>query len=85
MRNRSGALLRRSAEGESVLVTNNGVPAAMVVTVATDPRTRLIATGRLWVGTGLDLSALETRPAVGMGSPAKPDSTEDILTDDRSR
>lgn len=79
MRNRSGELLRRVAEGESVLVTNNGVPAAMVVPVVIDARTRLIAAGRLRVGTGLDLSGLTPSDA-GPGAGA---STEEILADER--
>jgi prevent-host-death family protein len=58
MRNNSGELLRRVAEGESVLITNGGVPAAVMVPVGSNARTRLIAAGRLRSGTGLDLSAL---------------------------
>lgn len=76
MRNNSGELLRRVAEGESVLVTNNGVPAAVLVPVATAPRDRLAAAGRLRVGAGLDLSRLPA-PAPGRVP------TEQLLDDDR--
>jgi len=58
MRNNSGELLRRVAEGESVLVTNNGVPAAVLVPAGAGPRDRLVAGGRLRIGKGLDLSQL---------------------------
>lgn len=58
MRNNSGELLRRVAQGESVLITNGGVPAAVMVPATSDVRTHLIAAGRLRAGTGLDLSAL---------------------------
>lgn len=60
MRNNSGELLRRVAEGESVLITNGGVPAAVMVPAGSDRRTRLIAAGLLRTGTGLDLGALPT-------------------------
>lgn len=78
MRNNSGELLRRVAEGESVLVTNNGVPAAVLVPPGADARTRLVAAGRLRVGSGLDLSALPA-PA----TPTRP--TEVLLDEDRGR
>jgi prevent-host-death family protein len=78
MRNNSGELLRRVAEGESVLVTNNGVPAAVLVPARSDVRTRLTASGRLRVGTGLDLAALP--PPV-----TAPASTEQLLEEDRGR
>ncbi|MDQ1292940.1 MAG: type toxin-antitoxin system prevent-host-death family antitoxin [Actinomycetota bacterium] len=58
MCNNSGELLRRTAEGESVLITNGGVPAAVMVPAGSDARTRLVAAGRLRTGTGLDLKAL---------------------------
>jgi prevent-host-death family protein len=76
MRNNSGELLRRVADGESVLITNGGVPAAVMIPAASDSRTRLIATGRLRAGTGLDLSALP--PAVRATR-----SSEDLLAEDR--
>jgi prevent-host-death family protein len=78
MRNNSGELLRRIAQGESVLVTNNGVPAAVLVPAGSDVRSRLTASGRLRIGTGLDLGALP--PPV-----AAPDSTERLLEEDRGR
>ncbi len=76
MRNNSGELLRRVAEGESVLVTNNGVPAAVLVPAGSDPRSRLTASGRLRVGTGLDLTVLP-RPVTS----ERP--TEQLLAEDR--
>ena len=78
MRNNSGELLRRVAEGESVLVTNNGVPAAVLVPADAGVRGRLTASGRLRPGTGLDLEAL---PApVAATAP-----TEQLLEEDRGR
>ncbi len=76
MRNKSGELLRRVAGGESVLVTNNGVPAAVLVPAGTDARSRLVATGRLRVGAGLDLTALPARVQA-------PRLTGDLLEEDR--
>jgi len=78
MRNNSGELLRRVAEGESVLVTNNGVPAAVLVPAGADVRARLAASGRLRVGTGLDLSQLPAPVAAT-------ESTEELLAEDRGR
>lgn len=76
MRNNSGELLRRVAEGESVLITNGGVPAAVMVPAGADARTRLIASGRLRAGAGLDLSVL---PAPVQATC----SSEDLLAEDR--
>tara|TARA_R110002020_G_scaffold14291_11_gene50742 strand:+ start:1524 stop:1646 length:123 start_codon:yes stop_codon:yes gene_type:complete len=39
MRNRSGEILRRVEAGESVLVSNNGRLAALIVPVGGDPLT----------------------------------------------
>lgn len=76
MRNNSGDLLRRVADGESVLITNGGVPAAVMIPAGSDPRMGLIAAGRLRAGTGLDLSAL---PAPVQAAR----SSDDLLAEDR--
>ena len=76
MRNNSGDLLRRVAEGESVLITNGGVPAAVMIPAGSDARTRLIAAGRLRTGTGLDLGVLPAPVQY-----ARP--SEDLLAEDR--
>jgi len=78
MRNQSGELLRRVADGESVLITNNGTPAAILVPAAASPQARLAAAGRLSVGTGLDLSLLPApRPCRT--------ATQDLLDADRGQ
>jgi prevent-host-death family protein len=76
MRNNSGELLRRVAEGESVLITNGGVPAAVMVPAGSDAHTRLIAAGRLRAGTGLDLRALPAPVEAAR-------SSDDLLAEDR--
>ncbi len=76
MRTRSAELLRRVAAGESLLVTKGGVPAAVIVPASASTRERLVAAGRLRVGTGLDMGAL---PAPVHGAV----STEDVLSEDR--
>jgi antitoxin (DNA-binding transcriptional repressor) of toxin-antitoxin stability system len=76
MRNNSGELLRRVAGGESVLITNGGVPTAVLIPAGSDTRTRLVAAGRLRVGSGLDLSALPAPVRATV-------SSEDLLADDR--
>jgi len=78
MRNNSGEVLRRVAQGESVVVTNNGVPAAVLVPAGSDVRSRLTASGRLRAGTGLDLSFLPPP----MSSQV---STEQLLGEDRGQ
>lgn len=45
MRNRSGEILRRVEAGESVRVTNNGQPVAMIVPVGGDLLDALVARG----------------------------------------
>lgn len=76
MRNRSGELLRRVAEGESVLITNGGVPAAVMIPAGSDTRTRLIVAGRLRAGTGLDVNALPAPVRTAR-------SSDDLLAEDR--
>jgi prevent-host-death family protein len=78
MRNNSGEVLRRVAEGESVMVTNNGVPAAVLVPAGSDSRSRLAASGRLRAGTGLDLSALPAPVRTSV-------PTEQLLAEDRGQ
>lgn len=76
MRNNSGDILRRVAAGETLLVTNRGVPAAVLSPPGINARDRLRAAGRLTIGTGLDLPALPppVRPETG---------TDDLLAEDR--
>ncbi|GLY26841.1 type II toxin-antitoxin system prevent-host-death family antitoxin [Kineosporia sp. NBRC 101731] len=78
MRNQSSEVLRRVAQGESIIVTNNGVPAAVLVPPGSDTRSRLAASSRLHLGTGLDLSALPAPVASSV-------STESLLEQDRGR
>lgn len=47
MRNSSGEVLRRVAGGESMIISNRGRPAAMLVPVQPTSRERLIAAGVL--------------------------------------
>lgn len=55
MRNRSGEILRRVAAGESVLVSNNGRPTAMIVPVGGSELDELIERGQARPAhTGLD-------------------------------
>lgn len=45
MRNRSGEILRRVAAGESIQVSNNGRPAALIVPVQGSPLEGMVARG----------------------------------------
>jgi prevent-host-death family protein len=79
MRNRSGEILRRVEAGETVRVSNNGHPAALIVPVGGDPLDGLIARG-------------EARPArTGTGTLAaitrgvSPVSSRELLEDSRGR
>lgn len=47
MRNESGDVLRRVAAGETLLVTNNGLPAALIGPPASDVLVTLAAQGQL--------------------------------------
>ncbi len=78
MRNNSGELLRRVAAGESVLVTNNGLPAAVLVPVTVGVRDRLISTGRLKVGTGLNLDLLPSPRVIAQ-------QVQKLIDEDRDR
>ncbi|MFM9876752.1 MAG: type II toxin-antitoxin system Phd/YefM family antitoxin [Rhodoglobus sp.] len=79
MRNRSGEILRRVAEGESVQVSNNGRPTAVIVPIGGSVIDGLIARG-------------EARPAhreVGSLRSIKrsqsPKSTAELIEDSRGR
>ena len=79
MRNRSGEILRRVEAGESVLVTNNGRPAALIVPVGGDPLDGLTARGEARPArTGTDALADITRAV-------SPVSTRELLDDSRGR
>ncbi len=78
MRNQSGELLRRVADGESVMNPNNATPAAILDPAAPPPPLPRAAAGRLSVGTGLDLSLLPApRPCRT--------ATQDLLDADRGQ
>lgn len=47
MRNQSGEILRRVADGETIQVTNHGEPAALIVPPDTDPLAGLLARGQV--------------------------------------
>lgn len=47
MRNQSGKLLRHVAEGETILVTNHGQPAALIIPASTDQFADLVARGQV--------------------------------------
>jgi prevent-host-death family protein len=47
MRNQSGEILRRVADGETVQVTNHGEPAALIVPPGTDPLADLGVRGQM--------------------------------------
>ncbi|CAA9546777.1 MAG: hypothetical protein AVDCRST_MAG79-2370 [uncultured Thermoleophilia bacterium] len=77
MRNSSGAILRRVAAGETLLITNGGVPAAILSPVPRTVRDELVLAGRLRpAAAALDLAVLPPRIAPAV-------STEEILADDR--
>lgn len=47
MRNQSGEILRRVADGETIRVTNHGEEAALIVPPGTDPLADLLARGQM--------------------------------------
>lgn len=47
MRNQSGEILRRVADGETIEVTNHGEPAALIVPAGTDPLDEIRARGQM--------------------------------------
>ena len=79
MRNRSGELLRRVEAGESVLVSNNGRPAAMIVPVGGNVLDSLIARGEARPARS-GAEALEKIVRV-----ASPIRSEELVEDSRGR
>lgn len=78
MRNNSAEILRAVAEGEDILVTNNGEPAALITQPHLSPLELLKATGQVRLPTK-DLSSLrELTPKKATAT------TKEILDDLRS-
>ncbi len=59
MRNQSGDILRRVADGETIQVTNNGQVAALIVPPGTDPLADLVSRGQVRVAR-IPLSSLRS-------------------------
>lgn len=79
MRNRSGEILRRVEAGETVRVSNNGHPAALIVPVGGDPLDGLITRGEARPArSGTSALAAITRGV-------SPVSSRELLEDSRGR
>ncbi|HEV7184538.1 MAG TPA: type II toxin-antitoxin system prevent-host-death family antitoxin [Leifsonia sp.] len=79
MRNRSGEIPRRVEAGETVRVSNNGHPAALIVPVGGDPLDGLVARGEARPArTGTDVLAAIRRVM-------SPVSSSDLVEDSRGR
>lgn len=79
MRNRSGEILRRVAAGESVQVSNNGRPTAMIVPVGGSVLDGLIARGEARPArTGVDALLSITRAV-------SPMTSSELIDDSRGR
>ena len=77
MRNNSGAVLKRVAAGETLIITNNGKPAALLSPIAPTNHELLTAQGRLRPGVvPFDVAALP--PPVRTLT-----SVDEMLDDDR--
>lgn len=79
MRNGSAEVLRRVAAGETILVTNNGRPAAVIGPPPGDVLTLLSAQGQLRTALNppADLRSIKRKKS--------DKTTADIITDTRSR
>lgn len=79
MRNESGEVLRLVAEGETMVITNNGVPAATIGPPPNDPLANLAALGqvRRALEPAETLRAITPKPASG--------TTTEIIADSRGR
>lgn len=79
LRNQSGEVLRRVAAGESFLVTNDGVPTAVLTPVRPTEREQLVSSGLLKPPRAArDLAASRWRRKLSSAG-----STEQVLDDDR--
>lgn len=79
LRNQSGDVLRRVAAGESFVVSNDGVPTALLTPVKLTERESLIATGQLRPAPrARDLASFKSRRR-----PSSAGTTEQVLADDR--
>lgn len=79
MRNRSGEILRRVEAGETVRVSNNGHPAALIVPVGGDPLDDLVARGEArQARTGTETLAAIRRDV-------SPVSSRDLVEDSQGR
>ena len=77
MRNRSGEILRRVEAGESVLVSNNGRPAALIVPVGGDVLDGLVARGEARA------ARTATAAIASINRRAAPLSSADLINDAR--
>jgi prevent-host-death family protein len=79
MRNRSGEILRRVEAGESVRVSNNGHPAALIVPVGGDSLDGLVARGEARAARSSVDAIAAIRRVVS------PISSRELLEDSRGR
>ena len=79
MRNRSGEILRQVAAGESVRVTNNGRPAALIVPVGGDLIDGLVARG------GARCARVGIEAIAAIKREKSPVASKELLGDSRGR
>ncbi|MGO2110889.1 MAG: type II toxin-antitoxin system Phd/YefM family antitoxin [Pseudoclavibacter sp.] len=84
LRNNSAEVLRRVEAGESLHVTNNGVPAAMIVPVGGTVLEGLVARGEARAATReVEVFKAARRRLAAKGAPSKP--TSETLEDSRGQ
>lgn len=79
LRNNSGEILRRVAAGESIRITNNGQPAAIIGPVDADELTRLAESGKV------RLAQKSPSTLTGLKRVASDISTTQIIADARGK